>query len=328
MLRNKKVLVTGSAGFIGSHLVEKLLELNCHVRSFVRYNSRNNLGCLEFVPTKVKNNVEIFQGDLLNPDSVNRAVKDIDIVFHLGCLIAIPYSYVNPREVVNANVLGTYNILEASRKEEVKKIVHTSSSEVYGTAQFVPINENHPLQAQSPYSASKIAADKLAESFYLSYDLPVATVRPFNTYGPRQSARAVIPTIITQILSGETVYLGSMNPTRDFTYVEDTVEGIIKIAESKDTIGKVINIGSGKEITIGELTDKIIEITEGGVKVIFDANRVRPEQSEVERLCADITKAKELLKWAPKVSLKEGLKRTIEWFSEHLNYYKPNIYNI
>lgn len=328
MLRNKKVLVTGAAGFIGSHLVEKLVEMNCQVKCFIRYTSRNNWGCLEFVPTKVKNNVEIFQGDLLNSDSVRKAVKGVDIVFHLGCLIAIPYSYVHPREVISANVIGTYNVLEASKDEEVKKVVHISSSEVYGTAQFVPINENHPLQAQSPYSASKIAADKIAESFYLSYDLPVATVRPFNTYGPRQSARAVIPTIITQILSGETVYLGSMSPTRDFTYVEDTVEGIIKIAENKDTIGKVINIGSGREISIGELTDKIIEITEGGVKVIFDANRVRPEQSEVERLCADITKAKELLKWTPKVSLKEGLKRTIEWFSEHLNYYKPNIYNI
>lgn len=326
---SKKVLVTGAGGFIGSHLVEKLVELGSEVRCFIRYTSRDNWGCLDFLPTRIKHSIEIFRGNLLNPESVRNAMKGIDRVFHLGCSIAIPYSYVHPREAIDVNVIGTYNVLESAKNEEVEKVIHTSSSEVYGTAQYVPIDEKHPLQAQSPYSASKIGADKIAESFYLSYNLPVTTIRPFNTYGPRQSARAVVPTIITQALAGDSVYLGSIHPTRDFTYVEDTVEGMIKIGESKpEAIGQVINIGSGKEINIGDLADMIVKIIGADAKVIFDATRIRPEQSEVERLCAEITKAKQILKWQPKTSLKEGLKKTIEWFSEHLNYYKPEIYNI
>lgn len=326
--QNTKVLVTGAGGFIGSHLVERLVEMGSQVRCFVRYTSRNNWGCLELVPANIKSSIEIFSGDLMDPESVQKAMKGVDKVFHLGCLIAIPYSYIHPREVVDTNVVGTYNILRAALEEEVERVVHTSSSEVYGTAQYVPIDEKHPLQAQSPYSASKIGADKLAESFYLSYNLPVAIIRPFNTYGPRQSARAVIPTIITQALSGKEIFLGSMHPTRDFNYVEDVVDGFVKMAENKEAVGQVINVGSGKEISINELADKIIELSASKTKVIFDATRIRPEQSEVERLCADIKKAKELLKWHPKVPLKEGLKHTIEWFSEHLHLYKPELYNV
>lgn len=326
--QNSRVLVTGAGGFIGSHLVERLVEMGSKVRCFVRYTSRNNWGCLELLPANIKSNIEVFRGDLMDPESVLRAMKDVDKVFHLGCLIAIPYSYIHPREIVEVNVVGTYNVLQAALKEEVGKIVHTSSSEVYGTAQYVPIDEKHPLQAQSPYSASKIGADKLAESFYLSYNLPVATIRPFNTYGPRQSARAVIPTIITQILADKEIFLGSMHPTRDFNYVEDMVDGFLKVAETKEAIGQVINVGSGKEITISELADKLIEITASKSKVMFDATRIRPEQSEVERLCADIKKAKDVLKWHPKVSLKEGLKKTVEWFSEHMHLYKPELYNV
>lgn len=326
--QNSKVLVTGAGGFIGSHLVERLVELGAGVRCFVRYTSRNNWGCLELLPAKIKSNIEVFPGDLMNPESVSRAMEGVDKVFHLGCLIAIPYSYIHPREVVEINVVGTYNVLQAALMEEVDKVVHTSTSEVYGTARYVPIDESHPLQAQSPYSASKIGADKVAESFYLSYNLPVSTLRPFNTYGPRQSARAVIPTIITQILADKEIFLGSMHPTRDFNYVEDVVDAFIKIAESKDVLGQVINVGSGKEISINELADLLIQITASKSRVIFDATRIRPEQSEVERLCADIKKAKEVLKWHPKVSLKEGLKRTVEWFSEHLHLYKPELYNV
>lgn len=326
--QNSKVMVTGAGGFIGSHLVERLVEMGSKVRCFIRYTSRNNWGCLEFLPANIRSNVEVFSGDLLNPESVARGMEGVDRVFHLGCLIAIPYSYIHPREVVEINVVGTYNVLQAALKEEVEKVVHTSSSEVYGTAQYVPIDEKHLLQAQSPYSASKIGADKIAESFYLSYSLPVSIIRPFNTYGPRQSARAVIPTIITQVLAGKEIFLGSMHPTRDFTYVEDVVDGFIKVAECKEAVGQVINVGSGKEISINELADKIIEITGSKSRVIFDATRIRPEQSEVERLCADIKKAKEMLKWHPKLSLKEGLKRTVDWFSEHLHLYKPELYNV
>ncbi len=326
--QNNKVFVTGAGGFIGSHLVERLVEMGSKVRCFIRYTSRNNWGCLELLPANIRSNVEVFSGDLMNPESVARAMEGMDRVFHLGCLIAIPYSYIHPREVVEINVVGTYNVLQAALKEEVEKVVHTSSSEVYGTAQYVPIDEKHLLQAQSPYAASKIGADKIAESFYLSYNLPVSVIRPFNTYGPRQSARAVIPTIITQVLAGKEIFLGSMHPTRDFTYVEDVVDGFIKVAECKEAVGQVINVGSGKEISINELADKIIDITGSKSRVIFDATRIRPEQSEVERLCADIKKAKEMLKWHPKLSLKEGLKRTVDWFSEHLHLYKPELYNV
>ena len=326
--KGKKVLVTGAGGFVGSHLTERLVELGTHVKAFVRYNSRNDWGLLEELPMDIRNELEIVAGDLKDSGAVRDAVKDTEIVFHLGALIAIPYSYVNPGDAVQTNVIGSLNILNASREYGVEKMIHTSTSEVYGTAQYVPIDEKHPLQAQSPYAASKISADKLAESFYLSYNLPVATIRPFNTYGPRQSARAVIPTIITQALSKDKVYLGLLRPTRDFTYVQDTVDGFIKVAELPCSIGEVINIGSGKEISIGELASKIISLIGRDVEIVSDDVRIRPEKSEVNRLLADNSKAKELLQWEPRISIDEGLKRTIEWISEHISRYKVDIYNV
>ena len=326
--KGKKVLVTGAGGFIGSHLVERLVELGAQVKAFVRYNSRNDWGLIENLPVHIRNELEVVAGDLKDFGAVRDAVKDTEIVFHLGALIAIPYSYINPGDVVQTNVIGSLNILNASKEYGVEKVIHTSTSEVYGTAQYVPIDEKHPLQAQSPYAASKIGADKLAESFHLSYDLPVTIIRPFNTYGPRQSARAVIPTIIMQALSKDEVRLGAMHPTRDFTYIEDTVEGFIKIAESPKSVGEVINIGSGQEISIGDLADKIVSLIDRDVEVLFDATRIRPEKSEVNRLLADNSKARELLQWEPKISLDEGLRKTIEWISEHINIYKIDIYNV
>lgn len=325
--KSKKVLVTGAGGFIGSHLVERLVESGAQVRAFVRYNARNDWGLIEALPMDVRNGLEVVSGDLKDFGAVRNAVKGTKIVFHLGALIAIPYSYINPGDVVQTNVIGSLNVLNAFRECGGEKLIHTSSSEVYGTARYVPIDENHPLQAQSPYSASKIAADKLAESFHLSYDLPVATIRPFNTYGPGQSSRAVIPTIIAQALSKDEIRLGSMHPTRDFTYMGDTVEGFIKIAESPESIGEVINVGSGKEISIGDLADKIVFLVNRNAKIAFDAVRARPDKSEVNRLLADNSKAKELLQWEPMVSLDEGLSKTIEWTSGHIGDHKVDIYN-
>jgi len=324
----QKVLVTGAGGFIGSHLTERLVNLGANVRALVRYNSRNDQGVLELLPSEVKEKVEIVMGDLRDPETLRDVMKDIDIVFHLGALIAIPYSYIRPREAIETNVMGTLNVLNAAKAINVKKVIHTSTSEVYGTAQYVPINEKHPLQGQSPYSASKIGADKIAESFYKSYGLPIATIRPFNTYGPRQSARAVIPTIISQALSNDKIYLGSVHPTRDLTYVEDTVSGFIRIADSENSVGEVINIGSNFNISIGELADKIISIIGKDVEIISDPKRIRPQDSEVERLLADNSKAEELIGWKPMVSLDEGLKRTIEWIKDNLERYKTYIYNV
>ncbi len=327
-LKGKRILVTGAGGFIGSHLVERLTALGGQVTAFVRYNSRNSYGMLELLPGVVKRRIKISMGDLRDPATIRSAAKDMDIVFHLGALIAIPYSYVRPGEAIETNIMGILNILNAAKDSGIKKIIHTSTSEVYGTAQYVPIDERHPLQAQSPYSASKIGADKIAESFYRSYGLPIATIRPFNTYGPRQSARAVIPTIISQVLSGSKVYLGSLRPTRDLTYVTDTVEGFVKITESDKSIGEVINIGSNFEISIGDLAKKIINIIGKKVRIVSAPERVRPQDSEVERLLADNSKAKKILGWKPKVTLEEGLERTIKWFKENVNKYKTNIYNI
>ena len=324
----KKVLITGAGGFIGSHLTEKLVTLGANVRLFVRYNSRNDRGLIEILPSQIKDNIEIVVGDLRDPEAVRNATKDSDIVFHLGALIAIPYSYIHPREVAETNVMGTLSILNSTRDYGVEKIIHTSTSEVYGTAQYVPIDEQHPLQGQSPYSASKIGADKLVESYFHSFDLPIATVRPFNTYGPRQSARAVIPTIITQALTQDKIYLGSLFPTRDLTYVDDIIDGFIKVAVSNKSVGEVINLGSGFEISIGNLTKKILEIMKKDLKIVSGPTRVRPSKSEVERLIADISKAKKLLDWEPKVSLDEGLSCTIEWIQENISRYKPDIYNI
>jgi len=324
----KKVLVTGAGGFIGSHLVAKLTELGAKTYAFVRYNSRNDRGLLELLPKIIQDQIEVISGDLRDPESVKSAVKNSQIIFHLGACIAIPYSYVNPRDTIETNVIGTLNILNSARECEIERVIQTSSSEVYGTAQYSPIDENHPLQAQSPYAASKIAADKLAESFFLSYNLPVSTLRPFNTYGPRQSARAVIPTIITQVLNSDSVNLGSLHPTRDFNYVDDTVNGFIKIAESSLTIGEIINVGTGKEISIGNLVEKILFLTGKRLEIISDDKRIRPVTSEVGRLIADYSKAKKLMDWEPKVPLDEGLRRTIDWFSDFLNRYKTDIYNV
>jgi NAD dependent epimerase/dehydratase len=314
--KQKNVLVTGAGGFIGSHLTEKLVDLRAKVRAFVRYNSRNDWGLIETLPSHTKEKMEVIMGDLRDSETIKSAMKDVDVVFHLGALIAIPYSYIRPREVVETNIMGTLNILNSEKEYRPEKIIHTSTSEVYGTAQYVPIDEKHPLQGQSPYSASKIGADKLAESFYRSYDLPITTLRPFNTYGPRQSARAVIPTIITQALAQNKILLGSLEPTRDLSYVDDIVDGFIKAAESEKSTGEVINIGSGFEISINDLANKIISLIAKKVKIVSDAKRFRPPKSEVERLMADNSKAKELLGWEPKVSLDEDLRRTIDWFSK------------
>ena len=323
----KKVLVTGAGGFIGSHLTERMVELDASVKAFVRYNSRNDWGLLELLSKETLDRIEVIAGDLKDADAVRHAVEEVDIIFHLGSLIAIPYSYVHPRETIETNILGALNVLTAAKENGIQKIVHTSTSEAYGTAKYVPIDENHPLQGQSPYSASKIGADKIAESFYRSFELPIAIIRPFNTYGPRQSARAVIPTIITQALTKEKIFLGSLHPTRDYTYVRDVVEGFVKVAESPKTVGEVINIGSNFEISIGYLANKIISLTGKNAEINTDPIRVRPQDSEVERLWCDNTKAKRLFGWEPKTSLDEGLKETIDWISDNINLYKPEIYN-
>lgn len=327
-MNNKNVLVTGAGGFIGSHLVEKLINSNFKVKAFVRYNSRNNWGMLEHLPKDKLDQIDVITGDIRDYEAIKNAVKDSDIVFHLSSVISIPYSYAHSGEVFDTNVIGALNLMNACREHSIDKIVHTSTSEVYGTAKYVPIDENHPLQAQSPYSASKIAADKVAESFHNSFDLPIATIRPFNTYGPRQSARAIIPTIITQALTKDKVHLGSLHPTRDYTYVSDVVEAFIKIAKSKNAVGEVINIGSNFEISMGELTNRIISIIGKDIEIITEDKRTRPESSEVDRLWCDNTKAQKILEWQPKIGLEKGLKETIYWFKENIKYYKPDIYNI
>lgn len=326
--KQKEVLVTGAGGFIGSHLVERLVALGANVSCFIRYNSMNRWGWIDTFPEDIKDKLTIITGDLRDSYCVKNAVGGKDIVFHLGALIPIPYSYLNPRDVVDTNVIGTLNVLQACKEHKAGKLVHTSTSETYGTARKIPISEEHPVQGQSPYAASKIAADKIAESFYLSYGVPVATIRPFNTYGPRQSARAIIPTIITQALTGKEIKLGSLAPKRDFTFVTDIVEGFIRGAETPEAVGMAINLGSNTEVSIGELAKEISAIVGKKANVIEDKQRVRPEKSEVERLRADAHKAEHLLGWKPKVSLHEGLKTTIGWMKEHLEQYKPGIYNV
>jgi NAD dependent epimerase/dehydratase len=324
----KSVLVTGAGGFIASHLVEELVYQGAKVRAFVRYNSRADNGLLNLIDDEIFSKIDIYAGDLRSYETVLDAMQGVTHVFHLGALIAIPYSYVHPQEVVETNVIGTNNILMAARDLGIEKLIHTSSSEVYGTARIVPIDENHPLQGQSPYSASKIGADKLAESYYYSYDLPVVILRPFNTYGPRQSTRAVIPTIITQALTKERINIGNLEARRDLTYVSDTVQGFLRVAEVEGIEGQTFNLGVGYDITIAELINKILKITGRDLEIKVDQNRLRPEKSEVQRLISNNRFAKEKLGWEPKVSLDEGLERTIDWIRNHLNLYNPEKYQI
>jgi len=326
-IKNSAVLVTGAGGFIGSHLTEQLVRRGAKVRCFVRYNSRNDPGLLRMLPYEIQESVEIVMGDLRDPDGVRQAVDDMEIVFHLGAIIPIPYSYVHPREAMATNIGGTLNVLLAAREVGVRRVIHTSTSEVYGTAEYVPIDEKHPLNAQSPYSASKIAADKLAESFHLSYDLPVVTIRPFNTYGPRQSDRAVIPTIITQALTQDQVLLGAMHPRRDLTYVADTVSGFIAAATVENNVeGQTINLGYGEDISISDLAQRIVQLTARDIEIVFDASRIRPPRSEVQQLLADNSQASQLLGWQPQVNLDQGLRTTIEWISNRLSLYSPGQY--
>lgn len=322
-----KILVTGAEGFIGSHLTELLVEKGYSVKAFVRYNFTNNWGWLE--TSKYLKDIEVYTGDVRDYDSVYDAMKDVDVVFHLAALIGIPYSYVSPLAYIKTNTEGTYNILEAGRKLGVDRIIVTSTSEIYGTAQYVPIDEKHPYNPQSPYAASKASADHLALSYYRSFDTPVTIIRPFNTYGPRQSARAIIPTIITQVLSGKTqIRLGNLTPTRDLNYVKDIASGFITVGLHEKTIGDVYNIGSGREISIGELAQKIVDLLGRQVEIVQDEQRVRPDKSEVERLLCNANKAKALTGWEPKYTLEEGLKETIEWIQNNMQYYKPDIYNV
>ncbi len=321
----RKVLVTGGGGFIGSHLVEKLVELGAKTRALVHYNARGSWGWLDQSPRVGE--VEVIAGDICDAESVAGATKDVEVVFHLAALIAIPYSYTAPESYVRTNITGTLNALQAARRMGVKRFLHTSTSEVYGTARQVPISEDHPLQGQSPYSASKIGADKIVESFHTSFDVPAVTVRPFNTFGPRQSARAVIPTIITQLLAGaKKIKLGSLHPTRDLNFVTNTVEGYIAAAEKPEAIGQTINLGSNREITIGDLAQLIIRTVGVSAEIESDTARIRPANSEVERLLADNTRAKQLLGWEPRVSLEEGLRQTIEWLRQNQHWYRAGIY--
>ena len=323
-----KALVTGADGVIGSHLVEHLIDKGLEVKAFTYYNSFNTWGWIDSFPKEKQKQIEIFSGDIRDPNGVRQAMKGIDVVFHLAALIAIPFSYHSPDSYVDTNIKGTLNVLQAARDLGTRVLV-TSTSEVYGTAQYVPIDEKHPFQGQSPYSATKIGADRLAESFYRSFELPVTIVRPFNTYGPRQSARAVIPTIITQLLNGyQEIKLGSLTPTRDFNYVKDTVNGFYEIFKSDKTIGEEINIATQKEISIGELAKEIIEQINPNAKIICEEERLRPEKSEVNRLLGCNKKILELTDWTPKYSLKQGIQETITWIKENLKSYKADIYNL
>jgi NAD dependent epimerase/dehydratase len=326
--KGKRVLVTGAGGFIGSHLVDELLSRGAEVTAFVHYNARNDWGMLEGRYTPETENLTVISGDITDSLFVKKAVAGNEYVFHLAALIGIPYSYVAPESYINTNIKGTLNIMQACLDERVNRVVHTSTSEVYGTAQYTPIDEVHPLQGQSPYSASKIGADKIAESYFCSFSLPVTTIRPFNTFGPRQSTRAVIPTIITQALTSDSIKLGSLTPIRDLTFVKDTVNGFIKLAESTKTIGATVNTGSGRGVTIGKLAETIIEQVNPNATIICDEQRVRPEKSEVMQLLCDNRKANELAGWKPEYTLEEGLSLTVEWMKEHIAAYKSGVYTV
>ncbi|MBN2452645.1 MAG: SDR family NAD(P)-dependent oxidoreductase [Candidatus Omnitrophica bacterium] len=331
ILKGKRVLVTGAEGFIGSHLVEKLLEEGCKVRAFVLYNSFNSLGWLDSFPKEKMKKIDIALGDVRDSDNVRVAARGTDIIFHLAALIGIPFSYHSPESYVDTNIKGTLNVLQAAKDIGVKNVLVTSTSETYGTARYAPMDEKHPRQGQSPYSATKIAADAIAESFYRSFGLPVTIVRPFNTYGPRQSARAVIPTIITQLLSGRRdIELGNVYPTRDLVFVKDVANGFVAIARSEKTIGKEINIATGSEISIKDLARKLISMINPGARIISDGKRFRPKKSEVERLVGSNARIRKLAGWRPGYSLEEGLKETIEWFrsKDNMKFYRSDVYNI
>lgn len=330
-LESKHVLVTGADGFIGSHLVEELLLKGCKVRAFAYYNSFNSWGWLDSLTSEQLEQIEVITGDIRDRGSVSRAMENIDVVFHLAALIGIPYSYYSPESYVGTNITGTLNVLEEAKRLGTERVLVTSTSEVYGTAQYVPIDENHPFQGQSPYSATKIGSDRMAESYYRSFDIPVTIVRPFNTYGPRQSARAIIPTIISQLCKGkEAIKLGSLSPTRDLVYVKDTARGFIAIAESEKAIGQEINIATQQEVTIGELAQSLISQINPSASIVTDEERIRPGKSEVERLLGSNEKIKELTDWAPQWDLEQGLAETIEWFKDPANlaHYKADIYNV
>jgi dTDP-glucose 4,6-dehydratase len=322
------LLVTGAGGFIGSHLLELAVEAGATVRGFVRYTSRNDYGWLEALPSDIRDEVDVFRGDIVNPEAVANAVAGCDVVLHLGALIPIPYSYRHPREFAAANVEGTLNVLEACRRQGIDRLVVTSTSEVYGTPETVPIAETHPLNAQSPYAASKIGADQLALSYRASFDLPVVVARPFNTFGPRQSARAVIPTVVSQALLGSTVTIGSTSPTRDFVFVKDTAAGILLCGMARGIEGEVINLGSGVETSIGSIIELVGAALGRDLDVVIDAERVRPAGSEIPRLVSDSRKAAELLGWRAETPFGDGIERTIEWFGEWQNAYKPLLYNL
>jgi NAD dependent epimerase/dehydratase len=318
--------VTGAGGFIGAHLTARLVELGASVRGFVRYNSRDDRGSLDWLDPEVVADVEVVLGDLRDPESVLAALKGTDLVFHLGAQIAIPYSYVNPRDFFETNVIGTLNVAQAALATSVERVVHTSTSEVYGTAQFVPITEDHPLEAQSPYSASKIGADKLMDSFHRSYELPVTVLRPFNTYGPFQSARAVIPTIVTQALAGETLRLGSLAPRRDLTFVTDTAAGFVAAAQASDAVGMTLQLGAGSDVSVGEIVDRVARLLGKELGVEVDEQRIRPEASEVLQLLSSPERMRELTGWAPQVDLDDGLSRTIAWIEANLDRYRVDHY--
>ena len=324
----KSVLVTGAGGFIGSRLAARLVELGARVRAVVRYNSRNDWGLLEVLPASIKSAIDVRAGDLTDPFWTLSTAAGCEIIFHLAALIAIPYSYIAPQQFLAVNGTGTLNLLEAARAHGVERFVHTSTSETYGTAQYTPIDENHPLKGQSPYAASKIAADKMVESYHLSFGVPAAIIRPFNTYGPGQSARAVIPTIISQGLDGEVIRLGLTTPIRDLTYVQDTVAGFIRMAEAPGAVGEVINVGSGAAFSIGEVAERIIGLLGGNKRIVHDEARLRPSASEVMELCCDNRKAKSLLGWQPEKSLDAGLEETIRFIRDHRDRYKPETYNL
>ncbi len=323
---HQTVLVTGAGGFIGSHLAERLVALGARTRALVRYNSGGLRGWLDDL--SVKDEIEVIVGDVRDPDSLRKSFRGVDIVFHLAALVGIPYSYHSAQSYMRTNVEGTLNVLQVSLEAGIQRFIHTSTSEVYGTARQVPIREDHPLQSQSPYSASKIGADKMAESFHRSFGLPVVTLRPFNTYGPRQSTRAIIPTIIVQALTQPAIRLGNLEPTRDLNYVEDTVDGFVRAGECPNAVGCVVNLGSGEEISIGDLARLVVNLVGKDLSILRDECRLRPENSEVKRLCADNHQARELLDWRPRWTLDRGLVECIEWTKEHLERYRPSVYAI